>query len=297
MRPLILTVALAAGAAAFAGVAGSQEGINGDSQNSTQKSSAGQQVQNPYANMTPQQRAAATRTFLGLGVEPDKAAAERGAPLFSQNCSFCHGPQAHGATGPSLITSDVVLSDDHGEHLIPFLRKGRPEKGMPAFATMTDDQLRDISEFIHLQVEAVANRGTYHVLNILVGDAEKGKAYVADHCMACHTTETFAHIGSKFRSPDQLQRGWIWPSRPADNALAITATVKTPDGGTIAGRVREVSDFRIAVIDSAGQTHVIDRQPGVDVEMKDPLAAHQALIMTLKNDDMHNVSAYLETLK
>jgi cytochrome c oxidase cbb3-type subunit III len=294
MRYWILLAALAGGAAALAGMAGSQEGVSGaDSQNG----SAAQHGQNPNANMTPQQRAAATRAFLGLGVEPDKAAAERGAPLFTQNCSFCHGPQARGATGPSLITSDMVLDDDHGEHLIPFLRKGRPEKGMPSFATMTDQQLKDIAEFIHLQVEDVANRGTYHVLNILVGNAEKGQAYVEAHCLSCHTMETFLHIGSKFRSPDQLQRGWIWPPRPSANSLAVTATVKAPDGGIITGRVKEVSDFRITLIDKAGQTHVIDRDPNVTVEMKDPLAGHQAMIMTLKNDDMHNVTAYLETLK
>ena len=70
--------------------------------------------------MTPEQRAAATRAFLGLGQEPDKAAAARGTPLFQQNCAFCHGPQARGATGPSLITSDEVLGDDHGEHLVPY---------------------------------------------------------------------------------------------------------------------------------------------------------------------------------
>ena len=68
---------------------------------------------------------------------------------------------------------------------------------MPAFATMSDDQLKDIAEFLHLQVEEVANRGTYHVLNILVGDAAKGQAYVTSHCMSCHTAETFAHIGSR----------------------------------------------------------------------------------------------------
>ncbi len=68
-----------------------------------------------------QDRAAATRAFLGLGAQPDKAAAARGEPIYQQNCSFCHGPKARGATGPSLVTSDVVLADDHGEHLVPFL--------------------------------------------------------------------------------------------------------------------------------------------------------------------------------
>src|SRR4051794_28472904 len=114
-----------------------------------------------YQNMTPEQRAAATREFLGLGAKPDKAAAARGAPLFKQNCAFCHGPQARGATGPSLITSEIVLGDDHGEHLAPYVQKGRPDKGMPSFETMQEPQLKDIAEFLHLQVEEVANRGSY----------------------------------------------------------------------------------------------------------------------------------------
>ncbi len=251
----------------------------------------------PYQSMTPEQRAAATRAFLGLGPEPDKAAAARGTPLYQKNCAFCHGPQARGATGPSLITSDAVLNDDHGERLTPFLEKGRPERGMPAFATLSREQLKDISEFLHLQVEDVANRGAYHVLNILVGVAAKGRAYVAAHCMSCHSAETFLHLGSKFHSAEELQRSWIWPARPEESSLATTATVTMPDGATIVGRVTQVSDFRITLADRAGQTRVIDRGPGVEVQMKDPLAAHQQMIMTLTNDDMHNVTAYLATQK
>jgi cytochrome c oxidase cbb3-type subunit III len=246
---------------------------------------------------TSEQRAAATRSFLGLGPVPDKEAATRGAPLYQQSCAFCHGPQARGAEGPNLIVSDVVLGDDHGEHLAPFLKKGRPEKGMPAFANMSDDQLKDISEFLHQQVEAVANRGTYHLQNILVGDPVKGQAYVATNCMSCHTAASFDHIAAKFRSPDLLQRGWVWPNRPANGSLAITATVKTAEGTVNSGRVTQISDFRVAVVDGAGVSHVIERGPGVEVATKDPLAPHETMIMTLKNDDMHNVTAYLETLK
>jgi cytochrome c oxidase cbb3-type subunit 3 len=292
MRPTVLSSALALGLLVLAEIAG---GIAIGQDVSTGAENKAQQT--PGQGMTPEQRAAATRAFLGLGPEPDKVAAGRGAALYQQNCAFCHGPQAHGATGSSLITSDEVLGDDHGEHLLTFLKKGRPEKGMPAFATMSDGQLKDISEFVHLQVEEVANRGTYHVLNILVGNADEGYVYAAGHCMSCHTAETLAHFGSRFRSPEQLQRGWIWPSRTGDGALAITAAVKMPGGETIAGRVTEVSDFRITVVDGKGQARVIDRKAGVDVRMTDPLAAHRELIMTLSNEDMHNVTAYLETLK
>jgi cytochrome c oxidase cbb3-type subunit 3 len=282
MRRSVFYAVLAASVGFVTGVAIGQEGA---------------QQQTSYQNMTPEQRAAATRAFLGLGAVPDKAAAARGEPLFKQNCAFCHGPQGHGATGPSLITSDEVLGDDHGEKLVQFLKKGRPEKGMPAFATMSDDKLRDMAEFMHLQVEEVANRGGYHVLNIVVGNKEKGHAYVAAHCLSCHSAETFAHIGSKFRSPEQLQRYWIWPANASNQATAVTATVKTPDGATLTGRVRQVSDFRITIIDGTGHAHAIERERGVEVQINDPLAAHQEMIMTLKNDDMHDVTAYLDSMK
>jgi cytochrome c oxidase cbb3-type subunit III len=297
MRYPLLNAVFAVGLALVATAAKTQEKENGPPAPGNGPAANTVPAAGRGGNASQEQRAAATRVFLGLGSQPDAAAAARGAPLFQQNCAFCHGPQAHGAAAPSLITSDVVLGDDHGEHLVPFLKSGRPEKGMPAFAGVPDDQLKDIAEFLHLQVEDVANRGTYHVLNILTGDAAKGHSFVAANCMSCHTAASFDHIASKFRSPDQLQRGWVWPARPADHSLAITATVKTAGGAMVSGRVTQVSDFRITITDSDGKTHVIDLVPGVEVQMKDPLAPHQTLIKTLRNDDMHNVTAYLDTLK
>lgn len=242
-------------------------------------------------------RAATTRAFLGLGALPDKAAVARGEPIYQQNCSFCHGPKARGATAPGLVTSDAVLADDHGEHLVPFLKAGRPEKGMPAFSQLSEQQRVDLAEFLHQQVEDIANRGAYHLPNIVVGDPAKGETYVMGHCMSCHTAATFGHIASTFRPADQLQRDWIWPTRPADNSLAITATVKTQQGTTISGHLTQVSDFRITLISADGQTHVIERGPGVDLQIEDPLATHQVFVNSLKNEDMHNVTAYLETLR
>jgi cytochrome c oxidase cbb3-type subunit 3 len=286
MRGRPLSIALAGAIALFAVTAIGQE-----------MQPAMQPADGASKTNTAQDRAAATRAFLGLGTPPDKAAVARATPIYQQNCSFCHGPQARGATAPGLVTSDLVLGDDRGEHLAPFLRAGRPEKGMPAFSQLSDQQRIDLAEFLHQQVEDIANRGAYHLPNIVVGDAAKGQAFVMGHCMSCHTPATFAHIASKFRSPDQLQRSWIWPPRPADNSLAVTATVTTAEGAKISGHITQVSDFRITLISDDGQTHTIDRRPGVDVQMKDPLAPHQVLVNTLKNDDMHNVTAYLETLK
>lgn len=255
---------------------------------------AGDDAPKPKAT---QGRAAATRTFLGLGAQPDPVAAARAAPIYQQNCAFCHGPQARGATGPGLITSDMVLGDDHGEHLAPFFKVGRPEKGMPAFGQLSDRELIDLAEYLHQQIEDVANRGAYEVRNIVVGDPAKGQAYFMAKCMGCHTASTFIHIASRLRSPDQLQRNWIWPSRTDSETLAITATVTTSTGQAVSGRVLQMSDFRITVVDNNGQEHVIDRRSYVHVHIQDPLTPHEALLATLKNDDMHDVTAYLELLK
>jgi len=242
----------------------------------------------------PPRGAQAVRDFLGLGPPPDPAAAKRGAPVFAANCAFCHGPQARGAEGPSLIYSELVLKDVHGSTLADFLKTGRPEKGMPSFATLPDEQRRDIAEFLHQQVEDVANRGTYEVKNIVLGNPKKGASYVATHCLGCHSLSgDLKGLGKKWR-PADLQRNWIMP--PRTSSRAITATVREGQH-TWEGPVQQIDDFRIALVDGSGQLVVVERNPAVMVELHDPLSPHVAMIGNLKDPDMINVTAYLESLE
>lgn len=237
----------------------------------------------------------AVREFLGLGAAPDGAAAARGAPVFAANCAFCHGPQARGASAPSLVYSELVLQDEHGGALAPFLADGRPDKGMPAFASLSDAQRRDLAEFLHQQVEDIANRGTYQIKDIVKGDAAKGAAYVAAHCLSCHSLSgDLKGLGQKWR-PADLQRNWIMPPRTSPGR-AITATVRAASGSW-QGRVRQIDDFRIVLIGEAGATVVISRDDRVTVELHDPLSPHVEMIGQLKDADMINVTAYLETLR
>jgi mono/diheme cytochrome c family protein len=237
--------------------------------------------------------AQSTREFLGLGPAPDAAAAKRGAPVYAANCAFCHGPLARGAEGPSLIYSEMVLKDQHGAQLAEFLKGGRPEKGMPAFATLSEEQRKDIAEFVHQQIEDVANRGTYEVKNILLGDAPKGSKYVAAHCLDCHSiTRDLKGLAAKWR-PVDLQRNWIMPPRTG-TGRAITATVRTPQG-TRQGRVQQIDDFRVVLAGDSGEAVVIERGAEVAVELHDPLAPHVAMVGNLADSDMINVTAYLIT--
>jgi len=222
-------------------------------------------------------------------------AAKRGAPVYAAHCAFCHGPLARGAEGPSLIYSELVLKDQHGAIIADFLKVGRPEKGMPAFAMLSDEQRRDVAEFLHQQIEDVANRGAYEVKNIVLGNPKKGAKYVATHCLKCHSlTGDLKGLSAKWR-PVDLQRYWIMPPRTG-NSRAITATVRSPQG-IWRGRVTQIDDFRIALAEDSGRPVVIARDAGVTVELHDPLAPHVAMVGQLADSDMINVTAYLETLK
>ena len=121
-------------------------------------------------------RGGTIRDFLGLGPAPDPAAAERGQKLYASNCAFCHGEKARGAESPSLVRSPLVLHDEKGELIAPVLLKGRVDKGMPAFPSLSEAQVYDIAQFLHLQIELAANRGTYKRLNVVTGDAVATKA-------------------------------------------------------------------------------------------------------------------------
>ena len=172
------------------------------------------------------QRSGNIREFLGLGPAPDPVAAERGQKLYAPNCAFCHGEKARGAEAPSLVRSPLVLHDEKGELIGPVLLKGRTDKGMPAFPSFTEAQIHDIAQFLHMQIEMAANRGTYKRLDVVTGDAKKGAAYFngAGQCNTCHSpTGDLAHVASKYPA-DQLQTKFLWPDASGKAAIVLEVT-------------------------------------------------------------------------
>ena len=245
---------------------------------------------------------AATREFLGLGRAPDAAAAARGEKLYVPNCAFCHGTEARGAEAPSLVRSEVVLHDDKGELIGPLLLKGRPEAAMPAFPSLTPQQVADLAEFLHMKVETVANRGLYGSVyrerNIVTGDAKAGEAYFrgAGGCGGCHSaTWDLAHIASRME-PVNLQNRWLWPAGRGARGGQNKAVVTAAGGEKIAGTIKRIDDFNVSILDANGNYHSWPRDR-VKVEIADPLAAHRRLLEQYTDADIHNVTAYLVTLK
>ncbi|HEX4809968.1 MAG TPA: c-type cytochrome [Bryobacteraceae bacterium] len=256
-------------------------------------------AQGPQQPQRPARGADRTREFLGLGPAPDAAAAALGEPIYTRNCAFCHGPKARGGEGPNLIQSALVLHDEKGEEIGKVVHGGRLDRGMPAFPSLTDAQLYDIAEFLHQQVYQAANRGTYKLLNIVTGNAAAGAAYFngAGQCNTCHSvTGDLAHIGSKLQ-PADLQQAFLYPASVGDTKTPSKVVVTFPTGKTITGNLVSVDDFEVTLVDEAGVPHSLVLGNGTKVEVENKLARHLELLKQYTDADMHNLTAYLATLK
>jgi hypothetical protein len=75
-------------------------------------------------------------------------------------------------------------------------------------------------------------------------------------------------------------------------------TVTPPSGKAVTGTLDRVDDFSVSLRDSAGEYHSFLRDGDVPkVEIRDPLRIHTDLLRKYTDADIHNVTAYLVSLK
>lgn len=237
----------------------------------------------------------------------DPQAAERGKTIFASDCASCHGPLARGTSnGPDLVRSLTVLHDHYGDTIGPYLQHDHPAAAGTPIGSLTQNQIEDLSHFLHQQVEDTLRSGPYtKVLNVLTGNAQAGEAYFngPGGCAACHSaTGDLAGIASKY-DPPTLQQKMLFPRTvaigrgPVTAPKPVTVTVTTESGESVSGTLVYMDDFNVALRDAAGNYHSWARTPRLKIERHDPYAAHEALLDNITDTEVHNLVAYLETLK
>lgn len=236
----------------------------------------------------------------------DPAAVERGGALYGVNCAFCHGADTRGGdSGPSLLRSGLVLDDQHGELMAPVVQNGRLDRGMPKFA-FTTEQIADIAAFIHTFKAAGYDESRQKPPSIVVGDAKAGEAFFNAKCAACHSASgDLRGIASRIADEKQLQQTWLMPGSgggrggpPPVTPPAPTAVVTLASGEHVEGTIEHVDDFTVALVmrDGSHRSFRTDRG-GASIEIKDPLKGHRDLLLAYTDKDIHDVTAYLVTLK
>jgi mono/diheme cytochrome c family protein len=244
----------------------------------------------------------------------DPKASEMGTPLYGQECLACHGADARGtAAGPNLVRSLTVLHDRYGSALGPYLRTSHPPVPIagrgaaatgPKFETLTNTQVLLLAHFLRDRVnDTLRGAPMFKPGNVLTGDARAGAEYFNGEggCASCHSsTGDLAGIGRRLE-PVALQQRFLFPAaatrRPGPNARVVTVTVTTESGETLSGPLERMDDFTVSLRDAAGNYRSVRRTPGTRVVKNDPFAAHIELLSRITDKNIHDVVAYLETLK
>ena len=228
---------------------------------------------------------------------PKDPAVERGHQQLEQSCGFCHGQDATGGRGPDLVRSPLVAHDVKGNLIGEVIRHGRPDKGMPAMS-LTDEQIADIAAFLHARAaEALSSAEVpkvYSVEKLLTGNAEAGKTFFEGPggCKNCHSPSGDLSGVAKKYSPIELQARMLYP----EGKHVTTAIVTLPSGEQVKGPLEHADDFVVALRDASGWYRSFPRDR-VKVELQDPLEAHRQLLDKLTQADVHNLFAYLQSLK
>ena len=241
----------------------------------------------------------------------DPAAVERGRTVFGAKCGSCHRPNARGGqgfSGPDLIRSVLVLQDGGGKQIAAYLQAGHPDESKPPIP-LSAAEVSDIAIFLHREITYAAERSNYQLQYVMTGNAAAGEAYFngAGGCARCHSpTGDLKGIGSRYDGP-RLQAliafGTIGGGRgrgeePSSSRTARTATVTLASGETFTGRLIRLTDFDVTIRTDAGKTMTWLRNGQTPkVQVTDPLQAHLDRLAEYTDADIHNLAAYLSTLK
>ena len=225
------------------------------------------------------------------------AGVERGKALFTQNCAFCHGRDAGGGeTGPSLTDSELVGSDIGGNKIGVVVRNGRPENGMPAFK-LSPGEIAEVAAFLHEQKKKVTSRPGGRrgvaVSDLQTGNVESGKQYFngAGTCSSCHSpTGDLAGVAKRYRGLE-LEKRMLYPRK-----APATVSVTLPSGQSVSGKLSYQDEFTIALTDASGWYQSWPKNQ-VKFTIQAPAEAHVELLEKYTDDDVHNLMAFLQTLR
>ncbi len=225
------------------------------------------------------------------------ALTEMGRSLFQQNCAFCHGREADGGeTGPDLTRSKLVAADVGGDKIGEVVRNGRPEKKMPRF-NFSEQEVAGLSDFIHAQaIRAQSMKGHRRgvdVSDLQTGNAAAGKQYFngTGNCASCHSASgDLAGIASRYEGLD-LERHMLYPEHAKSKV-----TVTPPSGQTVDGTLAYLDEFTVALRDGNG-TYRSWKVSKVKYSVDSPVEAHVELFSKYTDADIHNLMAYLQTLR
>lgn len=233
--------------------------------------------------------------------QADAATLQRGKAIYGVNCNFCHGSDARGGEGgPNLLRSELVLNDVKGELIAPVVQNGRGE--MPKI-NLTPAQIEDVAAYLHDFKVGGYDISRMTPPSIVVGDAKAGEAYYQKACSSCHSlTGDLKGIAAKYPDAKRLQNTYLsgggGGGRGAPSRTPVTVTVTLANGTKMEGRLIRIDDFFVTLAEPDSTQHTYRRDgDSPKVELHDPQQPHKDLLPKYTDTDIHNLTAFLVTVK
>jgi len=239
----------------------------------------------------------------------DAAQIARGNTLFGINCRGCHGADLRGGDlgGPNLLRSQAALGDLDGELIVPIIQGSRQSMGMPAIGLSPEDA-KAVAAYVRSVIAMIGRQGTppsagKQAPSVLVGNPAEGKAYFAAKCSSCHSaTGDLAGLATKIPDPKTLQSTWVAGGArrgaPQSAAHLAVAAITLPSGESVEGQLIQIDDFLVSIKLADGTVRTFRRNGETPkVAVRDPMKIHRDLLTGYTDRDIHDVTAYLVTLK
>jgi cytochrome c oxidase cbb3-type subunit 3 len=239
----------------------------------------------------------------------------RGKAIYGISCTACHGADLRGGDmgGPNLLRSQVAIIDKDGEGIVPIVQNGRGN--MPAIP-MPPADAQAVAAYVRSVMATIGRQGMPPGVgkeppSILVGDAKAGQQYFDAKCAKCHSAAgDLKGLATRIADPRALQNAWVAgggggrrggrggaPTPPSDRRI-VTAVVTPSSGPAIEGQLVRIDHFLVTLRLADGSIRSFTREGDVPkVEVRDPMKPHRDLLLEYTDKNIHDVTAYLVTLK
>jgi alcohol dehydrogenase (cytochrome c) len=224
-----------------------------------------------------------------------------GKTLYNSACVNCHGADARGDRGPSLVSGNLAHGNADGEVFIS-IRSGIRGSQMPAFSTFTTDQTWQIISYLR----SLGGSAPVAPPTFVSGDPAAGKALLEGkgNCLACHMINGIgksigpdltnasklppAQVSAKLTNPTPAPGG----GRGRGQQRPATVIAKTRDGHEYRGVQKGLDALTVQFIDTDGHFHSFEKSQLASLQIE----PRSLMPQTLSGAEIANVASYLSTL-
>ncbi len=183
---------------------------------------------------------------------------DRGKQSFEARCSMCHGLDGRGGEHAPGVVNNPRVQSRKDDELARIIRSGIPDKGMPSFHFLTNEQIGALLKYIRTL------GGERKPADVKGDPAEGAKLFYGEaRCADCHMmhgkggfiASDLSEYG-RTHTAEEIRKVVLEPNRFLVPRWQVVKVI-TRSGGRFAGLIRNEDNFSIALLSEDGTFHLL----------------------------------------